>query len=51
LSIKLLFGFISHADQANVEAPSGNNTHAFYVGALFEVNAANLLGLPTLGQR
>ena len=51
MSIKPFFGFISHPDQADVGTPSGNNTHAIYGGALFELDLANLLGLPTLGPR
>jgi hypothetical protein len=46
--IKPFFEFISHPDQANAATPSGNVTHAIFVGALFEVDVANLFGLPTL---
>jgi porin len=50
MSIKPFFEFISHPDQATTSGPSGNNTHAIFVGALFEVDVAHLLGLPTLGR-
>jgi hypothetical protein len=50
LSIKPFFGFMSHPDQASANTPSGNNTHAIYLGALFEVDFAHLLGLPTLSR-
>jgi carbohydrate-selective porin OprB len=46
LSIKPFVQFISHPDQAAVAAPSGNNTHAVFVGALLEWNLANMFGLP-----
>jgi carbohydrate-selective porin OprB len=49
LSIKPFFEFISHPDQAAITNPSGNNTHAIFVGAMFEVDLAHLFGLPTLG--
>jgi porin len=48
MSIKSFFGFMSHPDQASVTVPSGNNTHSVFVGTLFEVDAAQLFGLPTL---
>jgi carbohydrate-selective porin OprB len=48
MSLKPFFGFMSHPDQANTSVPSGNLTHATYLGVLFEVDFANLLGLPTL---
>jgi porin len=48
--LKPFFEFISHPDQATASGPSGNNTHAIFVGALFEVDVAHLLGLPTLGR-
>jgi porin len=48
LSIKPFVEFISHPDQAAVAAPSGNNTHAMFVGALLEWNLANMFGMPTL---
>lgn len=50
LSIKPFLQFISHPDQSNSAAPSGGNTHALFVGALFEVDAAHLFGLPGLGR-
>jgi porin len=50
MAIKPFFEFISHPDQATTTGPSGNNTHAIFVGALFEVDVAHLLGLPTLGR-
>jgi porin len=49
LTLKPFLQFISHPDQATVTRPSGNNTHALFVGALFEVDMASLFGLPTLG--
>ena len=48
VSLKPFFGFMSHPDQANAGAPSGNLTHAIYLGGLFEVDFASLFGLPTL---
>ncbi|HEY2051664.1 MAG TPA: carbohydrate porin [Caulobacteraceae bacterium] len=45
-SIKPFVQFISHPDQNAVAAPSGNNTHAIFVGALLEWNLANVFGLP-----
>jgi porin len=48
MSIKPFFGFMSHPDQASVTVPSGKNTHSVFVGTLFEVDAAQLFGLPTL---
>jgi porin len=50
LSLKPFFGFMSHPDQVNNPAPSGNLTHAVYLGVLFEVDMAHLFGLPTLGR-
>lgn len=50
MSIKPFLEFISHPDQANSGTPSGSNTHAVFVGALFEVDAAHLFGLPTLSR-
>ena len=41
---------MSHPDQANTTAPSGNVTHAVYLGAPFEVDMAHLFGLPTLSR-
>jgi porin len=49
MMIKPFFEFISHPEQAAASTPSGNDTHAIFVGALFEVDVAHLLGLPTLG--
>jgi len=49
MMFKPFFQFISHPDQASATRPSGNNTHAIFVGALFEVDVAQLFGLPTLG--
>jgi porin len=48
MTLKPFFGFMSHPDQANTTAPSGNLTHAVYIGAMFEVDFANMFGLPTL---
>ncbi|HSZ53778.1 MAG TPA: carbohydrate porin, partial [Caulobacteraceae bacterium] len=48
LSIKPFVEFISHPDQAAVPSPSGNNTHAMFVGVFLEWNLANMFGLPTL---
>ena len=39
----------SHPDQATIATPSGNNTHALFVGAFLDVDLAQLLGLPSLG--
>ena len=49
-TVKPFLQFISHPDQSASAVPSGNNTHALFVGALFEVDAASLFGLPTLGR-
>jgi porin len=48
--LKPFFGFMSHPDQVNNPAPSGNLTHAIYLGVLFEVDVAHLLGLPSLSR-
>jgi porin len=48
--LKPFFGFMSHPDQAAVATPSGNNTHAVYLGVLFEVDMAHLFGLPALSR-
>jgi porin len=50
MTLKPFFGFMSHPDQANTTTPSGNITHAIYLGVLFEVDVAHLLGLPTLSR-
>lgn len=50
MSFKPFLEFISHPDQANAGSPSGNDTHALFVGGLFEVDAVHLLGLPTLSR-
>jgi carbohydrate-selective porin OprB len=50
MMLKPFFEFISHPDQATTSGPSGNNTHAIFVGALFEVDVAHLLGLPALSR-
>jgi porin len=50
MMIKPFVEYLSHPDQATSGAPSGKNTHALFVGALFEVDVAHLLGLPTLGR-
>ena len=50
LSVKPFLQFISHPDQANAGAPSGDDTHALFVGALLEIDAAHLFGLPTLSR-
>lgn len=50
LAVKPFVQFISHPDQAAVAAPSGNNTHAMFVGAMLERNLASMFGLPTLGR-
>jgi hypothetical protein len=49
MMFKPFFQFMSHPDQANATRPSGNNTHTILVGALFEVDVAQLYGLPTPG--
>ena len=49
-TVKPFLEFISHPDQSGAAAPSGNNTHALFVGGLLEVDATNLFGLPTLGR-
>ncbi len=49
-TFKPFLQFISHPDQSGSAAPSGNNTHALFVGGLFEVDATTLFGLPTLGR-
>ena len=46
LAIKPFVGFMSHPDQAAVVTPSGNNTHAVYLGALLIVDLAHMFGLP-----
>jgi hypothetical protein len=48
--LKPFFGFMSHPDQAAVATPSGNKTHAVYLGVLFEVDMAHLFGLPALSR-
>ena len=48
LAINPFVGFMSHPDQANVVRPSGNNTHAVYLGALITVDLAHMFGLPAL---
>ena len=50
LTVKPFLQFISHPDQASSARPSGNNTHALFVGALFELDAAYLFGLPAMGR-
>jgi carbohydrate-selective porin OprB len=50
MTLKPFFGFMSHPDQVNNPAPSGNITHAAYLGVLFEVDMAHLFGLPTLSR-
>ena len=50
MALKPFFGFMSHPDQVNNPAPSGNITHAVYLGVLFEVDMAHLFGLPTLSR-
>jgi carbohydrate-selective porin OprB len=50
LTLKPFVQLISHPDQSGSVAPSGNNTQALFVGALFEANMASLFGLPTLGR-
>ena len=49
-TVKPFLQFISHPDQSSSARPSGNNTHALFVGALFEIDAAHLFGLPILGR-
>jgi porin len=49
-TVKPFLQFISHPDQSGSAAPTGNDTHALFVGALFEVDATRLFGLPTLGR-
>jgi porin len=48
MQLKPFFEFISHPDQSADSTPSGNNTHAIFVGVLFEVDVAHLFGLPVL---
>ena len=50
MTLKPFFGFMSHPDQVNNPTPSGNITHAVYLGVLFEVDMAHLFGLPTLSR-
>jgi carbohydrate-selective porin OprB len=50
MTLKPFVGFMSHPDQVNAGAPSGNLTHATYLGMLFEVDMAHLFGLPTLSR-
>jgi len=50
LTVKPFMQYISHPDQAIASRPTGNNTHAMFVGALFELDAAHLFGLPAIGQ-
>jgi porin len=50
MTLKPFVGFMSHPDQVNNPTPSGNITHATYLGVLFEVDMAHLFGLPTLSQ-
>jgi len=45
---KPFFEFISHPDQAAAPVPSGNNTHAVFVGAVLTVLAPETFGLPRL---
>ena len=41
---------ISHPEQATSARPSGDNTHALFVGGLLELDVVNLFGLPTLSR-
>lgn len=50
LKFKPFLQYISHPDQAASARPSGNNTHALFVGGLLQVDAVSLFGLPTLGR-
>ena len=50
LRLKPFLQFISHPDQSASARPSGDNTHALFVGGLFQVDAASLFGFPTLGR-
>ena len=50
LTFKPFLQFISHPDQSSSAVPSGSNTHALFVGGLFELDATQLFGLPTLGR-
>ena len=50
LMFKPFLEFISHPDQSSVAAPSGDNTHALFIGVLFEIDAARRLGLASLGR-
>jgi porin len=50
VTLKPFFGFMSHPDQVDNPTPSGNLTHAVYLGVMFEVDVAHLLGLPTLNR-
>lgn len=49
-TFKPFLQFISHPDQSGAATLSGNNTHALFVGGLFELDATTLFGLPTLGR-
>jgi carbohydrate-selective porin OprB len=48
MTFKPFLQFITHPDQATVAKPSGNNTHALFIGALLDIDVASLMGLPTL---
>jgi hypothetical protein len=50
MMLKPFFEFTSHPDQATTSGPSGNNTHAIFIGALFEVDVTHLLEPPTLSR-
>jgi porin len=50
MMLKPFVGFMSHPDQANITTPSGNLTHAVYIGLMFEVDLAHLFGLPSLSR-
>ena len=48
MQLKPFFEFISHPDQVASLAPSGNNTHAVFLGAAFTLLVPETFGLPRL---
>jgi len=48
VQLKPFFEFISHPDQVASRVPSGNNTHAVFVGAAFTLLVPETFGLPRL---
>jgi carbohydrate-selective porin OprB len=47
ITFKPFLRFITHPDQATVAKPSGNNTHALFIGVLLDIDVASVMGLPT----